>query len=335
MRVADRNTEFVSFAKFIRMLAQILIMAAGALQVLQGELSPGAMIAGSVMLGRALAPVEQSISGWSAVVGAREAWRRLNPSIPFSATEKPLAELPMPLGRVTFENLWFSPEQGAEPLIKGIDFAMKPGECVGIIGPTGAGKSTLFNLICGAWRPTHGSVKLDEIMVQHWGFEQRGRLIGVVPQDVQIFQGTIRENISRFDDTISMEQIINAAKQVGAHGFITSRLDGYETMVGEGEGTVSAGERQLIGLARGIVHTPPVLLMDEPHQHLSKDAKEALAAYIRASKQKGTTVVLCDPPPNTFHDIDTLLVLRSGMIQFAGPRDKVMDRLTIKSHDPG
>ena len=278
LKAGDRNATLVGFSKFLRMLVQVLILGAGAWLVLQNDLTPGGMIAASILLGRALAPIEQSIAAWKILVAARNARDRLSGLFARLPPELEGMRLPMPLGRLSCEQVVYAPPGRIEPVLRGVSFAVEPGTGLGIVGPSAAGKSTLCKILVGTWQPTRGSARLDGADLFAWNADLVGRHIGYLPQDVELFAGTVAENIARLRADPDPDAVVAAAQAAGVHEMILALPHGYDTEIGEAGGHLSGGQRQRIGLARALYGRPCVVVLDEPNASLDWDGETALLA---------------------------------------------------------
>jgi PrtD family type I secretion system ABC transporter len=323
----DRNAALVGFSKFFRIFVQILILGAGAYLVLQNELTAGGMIAASILLGRALAPVEQGIGSWKGFLAARDSWDRLKRLLESLPPPPDTMPLPPPQGRVSCEQLVFMQQGRDQPILAGITCALEPGEALGIIGPSAAGKSTLCKILVGTWRPTRGHVRLDGADIFRWPSEQLGPYIGYLPQDVELFSGTIMENIARLRRDADPKAVVEAASAAGVHEMILRLPQGYETEIGEGGSMLSGGQRQRIGLARALYGKPRLIVLDEPNASLDSEGENALIAAIENAKRWGATVVLVAHAPKILSPVDKLLLLQDGQMRLFGPRDEVLAKL--------
>ncbi len=325
-RVAsDRASALGGLSKFARLMAQTLVLGLGAYLVLGGEATPGSMIAASILLGRALVPVEQAIGGWRQFVGARDAYRRLETllSVP---PQPPAMALPRPTGRIDMENVLFAPPGSQKPTIRRVTATIQPGTVTAIVGPSGAGKSTLCRLLVGAWKPTAGSVRLDGAEVHRWDRSDFGRHVGYLPQDVELFDGTIADNIARLGEA-NPELVVEAAQRADVHDMILRLDKGYETDIGDGGQIMSGGQRQRIGLARALYGTPRVMILDEPAANLDTDGENALQKAIAAIKAEGSTVIMVAHRPSLLTHVDQVLVMHDGVVTEAGPRDEVLRKI--------
>ncbi|HEX7969951.1 MAG TPA: ATP-binding cassette domain-containing protein, partial [Stellaceae bacterium] len=298
----------------------------GAWLVIHQEASAGAMFASSFLLGRALAPVENAIGTWKSLVAARLAHRRLDELVTALPDEGKGMELPRPVGELVVERLVFVPPGGEEPTLRGVSFELTPGEVLGIIGPSAAGKSTLARLIAGTWTPTAGKVRLDGADIGVWHDSGGSHHVGYLPQDIELFAGTVRDNIARLGDA-GPTAVIEAAKLVGLHELIMRLPRGYNSEIGEAGLRLSGGQRQRIGLARAVFGRPRLVVLDEPNASLDHEGEEALHQAIARLKETGTTVVMIAHRPSVLGLADKLLVLRNGTVDAYGTRAEVIAKL--------
>ncbi|SDC81272.1 type I secretion system permease/ATPase [Belnapia rosea] len=325
-RAADRASFLVAMTKFCRLAVQIGILGAGAYLVLQQELTSGASIAGSIIMGRALAPVEQMIGGWKQLVSARQSFRRLQSFLAMPRLRPPGLPLPEPVGKVSVERVSYAfPGQGVA-MIKGVNFTLTPGESLAVIGPSAAGKTTLIRLLIGTLAPTAGTVRLDGADVYQWMREDFGRHVGYLPQDVELFDGTVFRNIARMAEA-EPEAVYEAAKLAGCHDMILRLPNGYETEIGDSGQYLSGGQRQLIGLARAMFGRPKLVVLDEPNSNLDGDSEAALTQALERLKAQDTTVILVSHRPTLVQGVDKVLLLKDGAMEMFGPRTEVLKRL--------
>ncbi|WP_297773305.1 type I secretion system permease/ATPase [uncultured Roseovarius sp.] len=321
---ADLGGSFTTSAKALRMLLQSAMLGLGALLVLRGELTPGAMIAGSILLGRALAPIEQAIGQWPLVQRAMKGWDSLAELLGTVPPEQPRTPLPRPKARLEIQQLTVVPPGESQAVLKTLNFKLEPGQAVGVIGPSGAGKSTLARAITGVWRPAGGKIRLDGAALDQYTPSVLGQLIGYLPQRVQLFDGTIAENISRLAAEPDAAKIVEAAKKADAHEMILKLPNGYDTKVTASGGRLSGGQMQRIGLARAMYGDPEILVLDEPNSNLDNEGSEAVNAAIRSFRAAGKAVVVVAHRPAAIKDCDLLLMLEHGSMRAFGPREKVM-----------
>lgn len=321
--VSDRAGTIAAMTKSFRLMLQVFILGTGAWLVLQAQLSPGGMIAASIILGRALAPVEMAIGAWKQTMGAYDAWKRLSTHLSQPPLHPESMPLPRPQGRLALEEVTYTPPGLRLPIIKGITLTVDPGEILAVIGPSAAGKSTLARLMVGIGQPQIGRVRLDGADVFCMSRENFGRYVGYLPQDVELFPSTIRENIARLEEG-DPEKIIAAAQMAGVHEMILHFPGGYETQIGDQGLNLSGGQRQRIGLARAIYGNPALLVLDEPNASLDSVGEEALNAAILEIKKAGTTIVLVAHRPSMMAHVDKVAVINEGQLQSFGSRDEVL-----------
>jgi PrtD family type I secretion system ABC transporter len=324
LRAADAGAAINGFSRFVRLVAQVAVLGLGAYLVLGNQLTAGGMIAGSILLGRALAPVEQSLGSWRSFANARAAWRRLRALAETCPAEPKRMRLPEPAGVLSLQDVWFSPNGRTEPTLSNVSFELKPGNALGIVGPSGAGKSTLCKLLIGVWTPTRGAVRLDDAEVHHWDSAQLGRHVGYLPQDVELFEGSVKDNIARMDPEADPKEILAAAQAAGVHEFVLSLPDAYETEIGPGGCFLSGGQRQRIGLARALYGQPKLLVLDEPHASLDGAGETDLLNAIEAAKAWGASIVLVAHRPAILKPAENLLILQDGRARALGPREEIL-----------
>jgi len=325
-RAADRAAILVAATKFFRLAVQIAILGVGAYAVLNQELTSGASIAGSIIMGRALAPVEQLIGGWKQLVQARQSFRRLQVFLTQPRLRPAGMLLPEPTGRLTVERVSYAFPGRDMALIKGVNFTLSPGESLAIIGPSAAGKTTLIRLLMGTLPPFAGTVRLDGADVYQWMREDFGRHVGYLPQDVELFDGTVFSNIARLADA-DPAAVYEAAKLAGCHEMILRLPNGYDTQIGDGGQHLSGGQRQLVGLARAMFGRPKLIVLDEPNSNLDGDAEARLIQALERLKEQDTTVVLVSHRPTLVQGVDKVLLLKDGTLEMFGPRVEVLKRL--------
>lgn len=320
---SDRSGIISSVTKFVRVSIQSLILGLGAYLVIKDGLSPGVMVVASLLVGRALAPIEQLISAWRNFVSARNAYQRLNALLAEFSYENQTMPLPPPKGSLKLENVFAFPPSGTEAILKGIDFYLPEGEILAIVGPSGSGKSTLARLLVGVWPATRGTVRLDGSDIFNWDKIELGPWVGYLPQDVELFEGTIAENIARFGE-VDSTQVISAAQRAAVHDLVLKLPEGYDTDIGPAGNFLSGGQRQRIALARAMYGNPSLFVFDEPNSNLDEAGELALMGAIKYLKSEGKTVVLISHRRNIVSIADKLLVLNNGIIQAFGPREKVI-----------
>ena len=324
---SDRAGLLLATSKLLRLALQIAMLGSGAYLAMRYELTPGGMIAGSIILSRALQPVEQAIGTWKSLVSARTAYARLRGFMEQSRVRKTDMQLPEPRGDLSVERVTFTPPGSSRPVLKGVSFSVAAGELLAIVGPSAAGKSTLARLIVGAWRPGSGTVRLDGADVFAWDRVDFGRHLGYLPQDVELFESSIEENIARMTDAES-ETVVEAAKLAGVHDMILRLPDGYRTQIGPGGTILSGGQRQRIGLARALFGRPRLLVLDEPNASLDSEGEEALMQAMVTAKEAGATVVFIAHRVSLIARADKVLFLQDGLVELFGPKDEVLAKLT-------
>jgi PrtD family type I secretion system ABC transporter len=325
-RAARRVSMLLGTAKFVRLGLQIGVLGAGCYLVLQHELTSGATIAGSVIMGRALAPVEMLIGGWKQLVQARQAFARLHEFLLQPRLRPAGLPMPPPVGRLTVERVTYGFPGAVSPVIKGVQFALNPGESLAVIGPSAAGKTTLIKMLMGTLAPSAGAVRLDGVDVHGWMREDFGRYVGYLPQTVELFDGTVFRNIARMGEALPA-QVFEAARLAGCHDMILRLPQGYDTEIGDGGQHLSGGQRQLIGLARALFRNPKFVVLDEPNSNLDGDAEARLTAALRELKARGTTVIVVSHRPGLVQHVDLVLLMRDGAVEVFGPRAEVFKRV--------
>lgn len=323
---ADRSGLVLSISKFLRLFLQSAVLGLGAWLAIRQEVSAGAIIAGSILMGRALAPVEMAVGQWRNLASARAAHARLKTLLEAAPEPAPAMSLPRPQGRVEVNRAIAIPPGADTPALKGVSFALAAGESLAIVGPSAAGKSTLARTLVGVWPLFQGTVRLDAADVHAWDREELGPHIGYLPQDVELFEGTVAENIARFTE-VDGEKVVEAARRAGVHEMILHLPDGYETLVGEGGRALSGGQRQRIGLARALYGQPALVVLDEPNANLDAAGEEALIGALSHLRESGITTVVISHRVNILHNVDKILVLKDGQVELFGGRDEVMARL--------
>lgn len=323
---SDRSGMFQVTTKTMRLFLQSAMLGMGAYLVLQNELTAGAMIAGSILLGRALAPIEQSIGQWQVVLGAQKGWRGLVELLSQIPPETTPTSLPRPQALLKLDQVTVIPPGGSQAALRMVSFEIKPGQAMGVIGPSGAGKSTLARVITGAWLPAGGRVRLDTATLDQYDPDVLGSYIGYLPQQVVLFDGTIAENIARLDPNADPEAVVLAAKRAAAHDLILNLPKGYDTPISAMEGRLSGGQVQRIGLARALYGDPVLLVLDEPNSNLDNEGTQALNESIRRMKSEAKAVIIIAHRPAAIQECDLLLIIEGGIQQAFGPRQQVLER---------
>jgi ATP-binding cassette subfamily C protein/ATP-binding cassette subfamily C protein EexD len=325
-RAMDRAGPLLAMTKFFRLAVQIAILGIGAYLVLGQELTSGASIAASIIMGRALAPVEQMIGGWKQLVQARQSWKRLQAFLVMPRLRPPGMPLPAPTGRLAVERVTYGFPGSNVAVVKGVAFTLEAGESLAVIGPSAAGKTTLIRLLTGTLQPATGNVRLDGADVYTWQREDFGRHVGYLPQDVELFDGTIFDNIARMAEA-PPEAVFDAAKLAGAHEMILRLPKGYDTEIGDGGQHLSGGQRQQVGLARAMFGNPKFIVLDEPNSNLDGDSEAALLDALRELRERGVTVVLVSHRPVLVQGVEKVLLMRDGAVEMFGPRAEVLKKI--------
>lgn len=324
-RLGRASATLSALGRGLRQAVQVAMLAIGAGLVVAGDASPGIMIAATLLVGRALQPVENLIAGWRSLVEVRAAWRRLQAQ-DAGITPASTLRLPPLRGELCLERVSLLADTQRPPIIKGVSLTLAAGQCLGLIGPSAAGKTSLARLLLGLRRPTAGSVRLDGIELAHWPAEQLADAVGYLPQDVELFAGSVAHNIARLGP-VDSDKVIEAARRAGVHEMIARLPHAYDTELGDGGAVLSGGQRQRIGLARALYGSPRLVVLDEPNAHLDSEGEDALAGALAALRALGTTVVLVSHRPALMRHADVLAVLRDGAFDIVGPRDQVLARL--------
>ena len=325
---ANRASSVLTGAtRFLRQFLQVAMLAAGAWLVIEQTATAGVMIAATILLGRALAPVETTIAGWKGLVDARSAYGRLNQMLATEPRDKEITELPPPIGELAVERAIFGFRGQERPVIKQVSFKLNAGQALAIVGPSAAGKSTLARLIVGLWKPLSGNVRLDNADIFSWPRERLGPYVGYLPQDVELFAGTVSQNIARMGE-VNSTAVVEAAKWAGVHEMILRLPQGYDTPITQGIDLLSAGQRQRVALARALYGNPRLVVLDEPNSNLDAEGEAALIEAIRRMKAKRVTLVVVTHRSRLLTVMDLILVLHDGVIERIGPPSEVLARLT-------
>ncbi len=330
-RSADNTALFVGMSKGIRLLLQSASLALGAYLALRNEITPGMIIAVSIITSRAMAPVEQAIGHWRGFVAARQSWLRMKTALRAVGTAQPRTQLPPPRATLDVAGLGVSAPGSGQLLLGDVSFSVSAGMSVGVIGPSGAGKSSLARALVGVWPAAQGSIRLDGAEIGQWPADALGRHLGYLPQEVELFEGTVAENVARLAASFESDEVIAAAKQAGAHELIVGLPDGYDTMIGADGITLSAGQRQRIGLARALFGSPFLIVLDEPTSNLDAEGDEALLAAIDSATSRNAIVIVIAHRPSAIAACDRVLVIAKGRQAAFGPRN---DILRQQDHGP-
>jgi ATP-binding cassette subfamily C protein len=333
-QAADVGGGFGAMSRVLRMLLQSMVLAVGAYLVIHQEASGGVIIASSILTSRALAPVELAIAHWKGFSAARQSWRRLSEIIDKLMTAVTPLALPPPKSSLSVEGISVAPPGIQRLVVQNASFRLEAGQGLGIIGPSASGKSSLARAIVGVWLAARGKIRLDGAAIEQWAPEDLGTHIGYVPQDVELFDGTIAENISRFAVAPAPSDIIQAAQMAAIHDLILRLPDGYETRIGEGGSALSAGQRQRLALARALYGSPFLVVLDEPNSNLDTEGDQALTRAISAVRQRGGIVIVVAHRPAALNAVDLVLVMANGQIQNFGPKDEVLKQVLEPARAP-
>jgi PrtD family type I secretion system ABC transporter len=323
-RTSDVAGGLGAVAKVMRMMLQSAVLGVGAWLVINQQATAGIIIAGSILSARALAPVDLAIAHWKGFVAARQSWHRLNGLLQAMPAQAAPMQLQDPSQKLALEGVSIAPSADGRITVSDISFVLEAGHGLGIIGPSGSGKSSLLRALVGVWRPVRGHVRLDAASLEQWSSDDLGRHIGYLPQDVELFSGSIAQNICRFDPDAPSQAIIAAAMQAGVHELIVTMRDGYDTEIGEQGSVLSAGQAQRIALARALYGDPFLIVLDEPNSNLDTEGDEALTRAVRAARARGAIVIVVAHRPIGIEGVDMLLVLKDGRMQAFGPKETVL-----------
>jgi PrtD family type I secretion system ABC transporter len=332
-KASFRSNIISSITKTFRMLLQIGVIASGGYLVLQNELSVGGIIACSILAGRALAPFDQAIGSWNAFSSARKSYSRLTEMLVNVPEKRENISLPAPKGNISVEKLMYAPTNSKTTILKGLTFNLAAGDSLGIVGPSAAGKSTLAKLLVGVWRPVSGAVRLDGADVYNWKRDEFGQYIGYLPQDVELFAGTVRDNIARLAEDATDESVVKAAQLAQAHEMILRLPEGYQTQIGSGGASLSAGQRQRIGLARAFFGDPCFLVLDEPNANLDDQGEIALVRAIQMAKKEGITTLIISHRPNILNFVDYIMVMKEGLVSDFGPSKEIIEKFARQAKE--
>ncbi|MFW8594153.1 type I secretion system permease/ATPase [Cribrihabitans neustonicus] len=325
----DTGGGYTTLTKTLRLFLQSAMLGLGAYLVLQNEMTPGAMIAGSILMGRALAPIELALGQWGLVQRALKGWHSLAELLSKVPPENLRTALPKPKALLEVNGLAVVPPGDSRPMLRNVNFRVQPGQAIGVIGPSGSGKSTLARALTGAWRPAAGAVRLDGAALDQYDPDVLGAHIGYLPQRVQVFEGTIAQNIARLAGEPDPEKVVAAARKAAAHEMILKLPDGYDTKVNAGGGRLSGGQMQRVGLARALYDDPVIVILDEPNSNLDNEGSIALNTAIKQIKAEGRSVLIMAHRPAAIQECDMLLVIDRGTQTAFGPKDKVLQEMVV------
>ncbi|RUX98070.1 MULTISPECIES: type I secretion system permease/ATPase [unclassified Mesorhizobium] len=323
-RLSDIVGATGSLSRALRMALQSSVLGLGAYLVIGGEASPGVIIASSILLGRSLAPVDAALANWRGFVSFRQSYSQLTAALAAFGSRGELMQLPRPEAMLAVEDLTIAPPGQQKPTVTNVSFHLSSGAGMAIVGPSGSGKTTLVRALVGVWQPLRGMVRLDEASLDQWGHEQLGAYVGYLPQDVELFDGTVADNISRFGGAGDAKGVLAAARAAGVDKMIMRLPDGFQTRVGEGGAALSSGQRQLVGLARALYGDPFLVVLDEPNSNLDVDGDAALAGAILAVRRRGGIVIVVAHRPSALTNIDSVLVMANGTLHSFGSREEVL-----------
>jgi len=323
-RTADIAAGLGGLSKVLRMALQSGVLGIGAWLVINQQATAGIIIASSILTSRALAPIELAIAHWRGFVAARQSWRRLDTLLGKAPADPPRLVLPKPVHSLAVETVSIVPPGTQRVVVQDMAFQLKAGQGLGIIGPSASGKSSLARAIVGVWSAVRGKIRLDGAALDQWSAQALGPHIGYLPQDMELFAGTVAENIARFEPQAPSEQVIAAATAAGVHELILGLTEGYETQIGEAGAALSAGQRQRIGLARALYGEPFLVVLDEPNANLDHEGEEALARAILGVRARGGIAIVIAHRPSALAGVDSLLVMRAGRLESFGPKETVL-----------
>jgi ATP-binding cassette subfamily C protein len=326
-RVSDVTGGFGALSKVFRMTLQSGVLGVGAYLVILQEASAGIIIAGSILSGRALAPVDLAIANWRGFIGFRQSWRRMNELFVRLPPEKEQMALPRPTANFAVESVSVTPPGDRRLIVQDVAFRLEKGNGLGIIGPSASGKSCLARVLVGVWQPVRGTIRLDGAALDQWSPTLRGRHVGYLPQDVELLAGTVAQNIARLDENPDSDLVIAAAKAAGVHELILRLPEGYETQIGESGAALSAGQRQRIALARALYGDPFLVILDEPNSNLDAEGEEALTQAILGVRARGGIVIVIAHRPSALAGVDLLMVMAGGRLQMLGPKEEVIAKM--------
>ena len=327
---SERAAHIASLTHFFRLFQQGVIFGVGALLTIDGQMTAGGLIGGTILASRMMLPIEQLIGSWRQWIGAIESWKRLDAVLALPNQADSGVVLPEPKGEINLENVYAAPPGGSAPVLKGINLRIPAGASVAVVGASASGKSSLLRLIVGVWKPTSGTVRIDSADIRNWPRQELGPHIGYLPQDVELFEGSVAENVARHG-SLDSEKILAAASAAGVDEVIRRLKQGYATPVGNGGAFLSGGQRQRIALARALYGKPSILILDEPNANLDEAGEHALDIALRQAHARGQTVVIASHRPNAIRNCDLILMMQDGAVALYGPRDQVLQALSNAS----
>ena len=333
-RAADASGGLGAVSKVLRFLLQSIVLGAGAWLVILDKASPGVIIAASILTSRALAPIETAIAHWKSFLAARQSWKRLGELLGALPVEAEPMSLPAPTKSMAVEGIVVGIPGSREVIVSNVSFALSAGDGLGVIGPSASGKSTLVRALVGVWPVLRGAIRLDGATLEHWSPAALGAAVGYMPQAIELFDGTVADNIARFSDDPDSAKVVAAAKAAGAHEMILRLPNGYDTRTGEGAGSLSAGQRQRIALARSLYGDPFVVVLDEPNSNLDAEGEAALTEAIKGVRSRGGIVIVVAHRPSALAALDQVLVMMNGTVQALGPRDDVLRKTLVPQSAP-
>jgi PrtD family type I secretion system ABC transporter len=333
-RASDVGGGLGALSKGLRMLLQSALLAVGAALVINQMSTPGIIIAGSILGGRALAPVDMAIANWRGFIGARQSWQRLSKLLGHLPPRSEPMQLKPPSRSLVVQNAAVAPPGAQKIVAQDINFTLTAGKALGVIGPTASGKSSLARMLVGVWSPARGTVRLDGATLDQWSPETLGRYVGYVPQDVELFNGTVAQNISRFEEPPDADAVIAAAQAAGVHDLIINLPDGYDTVIGDHGSALSAGQAQRVALARALYRDPFMVVLDEPNSNLDAEGDEALTRAILGLRARGAVVVVVAHRPSAIAGVDYILIMGKGRQQQFGPKEEILTRVTAQAQPP-
>jgi len=322
----ELSSALIAMSKFARIAVQTGVLAAGAWLAIEKQISPGSMMAASIIIGRALAPVEQIVGQWKRIVACRGAYRRLSTLMSEFPQAKTPVSLPVPVGQIEVENVVILPPSASRPSVRGVSFSLQPGDSLAIVGASGSGKSSLSRALAGVWELRGGEIRIDGAALTQWDRNKLGKSVGYLPQDVELFAGTVADNIARLSD-VDSRAVVAASKAAGAHDVILRLPQGYDTPIGEGGLSLSGGMRQRVGLARALYGDPRLIVLDEPNSNLDEDGERALGLALAQMKAAGRTVIVVTHRPQLLAHVEKVLVMSFGTALAFGERDDVIARM--------